>query len=223
MSEINAGVDALVSTGDAVRWQELQRPQIQKAGWLTTNLVRGEVLPGDFQDARVAPVVVGLSTLTERRRDVAPVTLVKSSVDTEYLSKQPVTEFFPHEAIKKHVRSELDRRANGRKGETVLFPGYIFPDVAGGTLYLDDGMFDRTCDIRSVIPAARLIGQMFGIAGITVGHRPVIRNQYTYVPAVSVPSVIRTALAPGRSGRISPNANSFAAAKRRVFDLSIDG
>lgn len=219
-------LDALVSTGDANRWLELRRPSIEQAGWLTDPLVRAEVLPSEFRAARIAPVVVGLSTLPERRHDVAPMTLVKASIDPAYLATPPTSEFFPHEAIKKHVRDELDRRAGKARGrearnaKTVMFPGYVFPDVAGGTIYLDDALYDSPCTIKAILPAAELIGQMFDMAGIVVGHRPITRNTHTYVPPVSIPAVVRTALTPVK-GRIPRDSEAFRRAKMKVLKDSM--
>lgn len=212
----------LVDMAAAHQWSDVQRPAVQQARWLTSSLVRADILPESFQDARVAPIVVGKVTVSSRG-GAGEATLVGTGVDLDYLATPPKGEYFPHERIKDRVRKGLDGfEKTNRKRETVLFPGYVFPDVAGGTLYLDGALCDSAFSADALRPVIRRVATAYELGCICVGTTALVKAPRSFVPLDPIPSVIREALKPNTRGIITPTVQAFRQASRTIGSLSRD-
>jgi hypothetical protein len=215
-------INIIHGTSDVAKWHDRSRPDIQTANWLTVPLVLGGVLPEEFAHARVAPIVVGVGF--ERQRGHAKGKekdgFLKASIDSDYLVRPPEAHYNPHNTIKNRVRSLLEARVKGGKPEISLYPGYIFPDVSGGALYLDNTLSDGECTVETISPAGEILSRTYGLGTICVGTEAVVVNDYSYVPEVSLPSVVREALAPNKSNTFDLSPKNFARASDFVKSIS---
>lgn len=213
----------MVSTADVLLWENDTRGHIGTAPWLTGPLVSAELLPRDYVSARIAPIVIGKSFATERIGGaLETVTFLAAKADTDYLATPPKSEYFPHENLKKHIRAELDRRNKGlRKPQTIVYPGYVMPDVGSGSIYLDGVLGDTDCTTEAIRPTVGVIGRALNIGTISVGEKALIRTPYSHIPFLPLPSVIREALKPDRTGRIQVNNRLFQKAAETVLKLEL--
>jgi len=214
-------INLLAGTGEIIRWRETTRPTLKPAPWLTDGLIGARLLSADFKDARVAPIVVGIAFERQRRHVVDVEGMIKASVDADYLTVPPVKEFNPHNALKNSVRTTLEASARGKKRPDVaLFPGYVFPDVLGGGLYLDNTLSDGTCTPERLAPASGVLSESYGIGTICVGSEVLVQNDFGFTPDLSLPSVVREAMHPEhKGGDIKPSIQGFVRAARVVQEL----
>ncbi len=211
-------VNLLSGTSEISHWNNDVVPSIKPADWLTAPLVEAGILSDEFYGARVAPIVVGLGFPNLRRPQPEESGFVKGSVDLDYLVRPPEAHFNPHAELKNRVRKTLeDRVAGPKKPRISLFPGYVFPDVAGGSLYLDDTLSDGECTVEQFSPASEVLGNAYNLGNICVGTSALVVSEYGYIPKVSLPSVIREALAPSKNGKIDHSKARFKVAAANVL------
>lgn len=216
-------LDILLSTGDVLSFQEGVMAA-ERASWLTGALVAADVLPDRFGTAKVAPIVLGIASVRQRRggHDAPTLTHLHVQMDPHYLGNTPTTEYFPHHKLRDRVRDRLEQRTAGQKTErAVIFPGYVFPEVDGGTVYFDDTLGEPDCTPQALRPAVDIVSQAYDIAGVVLGHKALARNSATHVPPVSLTSVIREGLAPDGRGHIAVASHSFRAAQQRLVAESV--
>lgn len=207
-------------------WKQSRAQVDHRADWLVGGLVGGGVLPYEFRGARVAPVVAGIARPINA---LDQPTYVHMAMDPRSESLQPAAGGYnPHYGLKRQVggtlkeaTSDIKRGRKARVGfDATLFPGFVFPDVVGGTLLLDSVLTDPDCTEGKVRNIAGQIAKQYGLETIYVGDKLVYpRRGNENVPSIyfSMPTVARMALAgevQGRRGRnISPKVFSDAAAR----------
>lgn len=210
-------VSLLAGTSEILRWQNEIRPNIQRADWLTSPLVDAGILPNEFMHSRVAPVVIGVALSRMNNNSGVMEGKVKASADLDYLRASPGTEFNPHSKLKNSVRSTLERDATRKKPDIALFPGYVFPDVFDGSMYLDDTLSDGTCTSARFAPAAGVLSSSYRIPNIFVGTEALVHNDYGFSPDFALPSVIREALKPHtKGGKIKADTTLFRDAAKTI-------
>lgn len=212
----NGPLDVLVNTADINKWRE-GRSTIKAAKWLTQGLVESGALPEEFRDTRVAPIVIGLASVGRRHRTAGNVRYLKAAIDPDYLIRTPAgkmdpskpeTLFNPHSGLKNSVRKHF---SDNDLENPHFYPGYVFPDVAGGAAYLDNQLSDSDCTAESLAPASRILSDAYEIGVLCVGTEALVSNEYGYSPDVSIPSLVRTTLAPGKNGLVTFAPRSFMA------------
>lgn len=215
--------NVLISSHDIDLWREQHRPGIGTADWLTGPLVEGGILSEDFYGARVAPIVVGVGRPHKSyQKGGVPSSYIKAGIDTNYLTNPPEDFFNPHNLIKGAVRKVLEDRIPGKKDPTLsLYAGYVFPDVAGGTVLLDGTLSDENCTVNAIKDSAGALGVAFDLGNISIGNQPVLKNEYGFTPEVALPSLLREAIEPNARGRIEVSPDVLRAAKQVIRRATI--
>lgn len=205
-----------VDTMLAAEWVEMKK-KIKPANWLTKHLVDAYILPVDFKNARIAPSVVANTHI--QKRGEPPHLSISIMADPDYLDTPPTDQFFPHESIKNSLRKYIGR-IHGKPGrgttiDTSMYPGYVFPDMSGGSIYLDDELADPELSIESIRPAVRRASAAYDLSCIALGSIMLTGDRRSFVPLVPLPSVIREALRPSTRG-INLNPNNFVKARKNI-------
>jgi hypothetical protein len=214
-------MNIITGTDDVLRWRNESRDRIQTADWLTGPLVESGTLPEEFYGARIAPIVIGLATPAARDRLNEYDVYLKGAIDSAYLMEEPELYYNPHYELKNTVRNHLTGVTPGKKKPLIIpYPGYIFPDVSDGTLFLDGTLCDSECSPEAIKPAASVLALTFSVSNIVVGNEVLVSNSYGYTPEASLPAVVRAALAPtSKHGVIDISAASFTKARREIIAL----
>jgi hypothetical protein len=153
--------------------------------------------------SQVAPVAIGIAKPIGATTEAIRISMAVDPHSRD-LTKPPTTHgsYNPHYHIKAHTQKQLEQATAGiKKGpkahlpfEITVYPGFLFPHTAGGTLLLDSVQTDPACTTKKVREIGEQISDQYQLKTIYAGTDRITGGQNLPPICFSVPTVARMAL-----------------------------